>query len=621
MAPPLRLSLLQLRQKINFRLMRMVVVVLYMAVTATVLLYHFHSSSLPLEELVVGEEGAEVPRGEGFVVVGGQPEDFRRNGFQDPGVPETVRQFEALVVDGAGEGGGAVHLSPEEQAGLPAIEKVWAFNKIAGDKVSLWRKLNDIRSSQCKGLQQDSDLPKASVVIIFNNECLSSLLRTVWSVLDRTPKQLLHEVVLVDDASNNTDITTLLPLYIQTRLPPKVGLVRTPSQLGLIQARLAGARAATGDFIVFLDSHCEATKGWLEPMAQRMKEDPTVVQIPRIDMIDSSSLSYYGSGGGSVSVGGFTWSGHFTWESLPAAAAASRRPTDPAKTATMAGGLFAIDRQFFWKVGGYDEGMTGWGGENLELSFRVWRCGGSMEIHPCSHVGHIFRSFHPYFIPHDSHGINTARMAEVWMDDYKRFFYMHRQDLVGSKDIGDLTERRALVDRLQCKSFKWFLDTVYPHKFIMDEQSVAWGRLRANNGAKKVCIDHLQRDMAHKLTGYDLGEYPCHPFLGSSQYFVVSKVGELRNEYMCGEVSNTRDNNKPKTKVRMAACNQKNQNQRWELTPLGRIRHLASDTCLDMGEGEAGQEVTLAPCGEARGQVWTFDFYEEGKDHWRPQLP
>ena len=45
----------------------------------------------------------------------------------------------------------------------------------------------------------------------------------------------------------------------------------------------------------------------------------------------------------------------------------------------------------------------------------------------------------------------------------------------------------------------------------------------------------------------------------------------------------------PQTKVRMAACNQKNQNQRWELTPLGRIRHLASDTCLDMGEGEAGQ--------------------------------
>jgi polypeptide N-acetylgalactosaminyltransferase len=63
--------------------------------------------------------------------------------------------------------------------------------------------------------------------------------------------------------------------------------------------------------------------------------------------------------------------------------------------------------------------MIGWGGENLELSFRVWMCGGRMETIPCSHVGHIFRATHPYFIPDDSHGKNTARMAEVWMDDYK----------------------------------------------------------------------------------------------------------------------------------------------------------------------------------------------------------
>lgn len=42
-----------------------------------------------------------------------------------------------------------------------------------------------------------------------------------------------------------------------------------------------------------------------------------------------------------------------------------------------------------------------------------------METIPCSHVGHIFRATHPYFIPDDSHGKNTARMAEAWMDEYK----------------------------------------------------------------------------------------------------------------------------------------------------------------------------------------------------------
>ena len=91
----------------------------------------------------------------------------------------------------------------------------------------------------------------------------------------------------------------------------------------------------------------------------------------------------------------------------------------------MAGGLFAIASSYFRKLGTYDSGFDIWGGENLELSFKTWMCGGTLETIPCSHVGHVFRKRSPYKWGTGQNVLkrNLVRLAEVWLDEYKDYYY------------------------------------------------------------------------------------------------------------------------------------------------------------------------------------------------------
>ncbi len=198
----------------------------------------------------------------------------------------------------------------------------YSFQEYVSQLIPLDRQLPDWRDPWCLEEYPASSvdsLPATSVIVCFHNEARSTLLRTLHSVMDRSPSKLLREVLLLDDASDMEHLGGDLERELKEnpKFKDKVRLVRLGERHGLMRCRLRGVSEASPDapVLTFLDSHVEAGHGWLEPLLHRLREDPALVACPVIDAVNDTSFYYqfverdlYGL---------MNWRLEFEWHHLP----------------------------------------------------------------------------------------------------------------------------------------------------------------------------------------------------------------------------------------------------------------------------------------------------------------
>ncbi|XP_031629086.1 polypeptide N-acetylgalactosaminyltransferase 13-like [Contarinia nasturtii] len=464
------------------------------------------------------------------------------------------------------------------------------FDIVANELMSMNRSLPDMRYPECKQLNMPRKLPQVSIVIVFHNEAWSTLIRTVWSVITQTPRELLKEIILVDDYSTLDHLGKPLENYL-SNFPVKVSLTRAPSRVGLIQARLIGASKSTAKVLVFLDSHCECVQAWLESLLVPIVESRTTVAVPIIDRIHYNTMAIHSANLNTQ--GSFDMHMSFTWDPLPQKTLnfMKMNRTAPIPNIAMAGGLFAIDREYFYSLGAYDEKMTIWGAENTEISIRIWTCGGKIVSVPCSRVGHIFRTSSPYTFDGGINRIishNKARMAEVWMDEFKETYF--KLNPRAKRELTNVDERKMLRKRLQCKPFKWFLENIFPGSpfNIKNYKLVEIESLHSN----EACID-AGGGSTESTRKFQVKK--CH-FLGGNQLFMFTEKGEIREKKLCMDAT------VPGAPVTAWPCHGQRGNQFFYYDESTfQIKHSTGINCLTLQDSFA---LTIQKCDGSMAQKW-----------------
>lgn len=250
-----------------------------------------------------------------------------------------------------------------------------------------------------------SEAPKVSVIIPIHGSiaytlaCLRSIARQGAAVP--------FEVIVVDDASPDDSIKALGDVTGLRKL-------LNPVNLGFIGSCNAGAAAARGDQLLFLNNDTQVTAGWLDRLLECFEEEPRCG-------IAGSRLVYpdgrLQEAGGLVYADGSAWNyGRFENRGDPRFL--YRREAD-----YVSGAALMIDAKLFHQVGGFDKRYAPAYCEDMDLAFAVRAVGHRVIYQPESLVVHcegISSGLDPFAGVKQYQLINREKFAEKWYEVLSR---------------------------------------------------------------------------------------------------------------------------------------------------------------------------------------------------------
>ena len=184
--------------------------------------------------------------------------------------------------------------------------------------------------------------------------------KTVMSFCNRTPAEVLEEIIVVDDAS-------VPPLVKKLDAVPshcKLKVLRHNESLGLMIAKQTGGDAASGTYVGFYDCHVAPARNWYKETIDLLAAKERRLVVPMIADLDLDSWDEKVHGALTAKCY-INFNADFWWyedesDFIP----------------VISGGLVATTRKWWQDSGGFDPGMRGWGGENTDpWLFSLWPLG------------------------------------------------------------------------------------------------------------------------------------------------------------------------------------------------------------------------------------------------------